>query len=82
MNRDPFDDAEVTAIAEEIERYIEDHPRSKDSLVGIRSWWLTEETMSTAPGKAQEAVDRLVDNGVLCRKMLPDGTIIYARRAP
>lgn len=81
MNRDPYDDAEVTAIAEEIERYIEDHPRSKDSLDGIRSWWLTEGTVSTAPGKVQEAVDRLVEKGVLTREVLPDGAIIYAKRA-
>ena len=72
------DDAEVNAIATEIERYLEQHPRSKDSLEGIRSWWLAGGTDAAASFKVERALERLIMRGVVVKELLPDGRVIYS----
>ena len=72
------DDAEVSAIAIEIEQYLERHPRSKDSLEGIRNWWLARVFLATTTAKVQRALELLVARNVVSKESLPDGRIVYA----
>jgi len=71
-------DAEVNAIATEIERYLAQHPRSKDSLEGIRSWWLAPGAQGAAAFKVEHALERLIMRGVVVKELLPDGRVIYS----
>ncbi len=78
MNETTAEDAEVKAIAMEIEQYLEKHPRSKDSLEGIRSWWLTHGPRPLTPAKVEKALDSLAVRGVVSKERLADGRVIYA----
>jgi hypothetical protein len=52
------------AVALEILAYLAMHPEAKDSLRGIRSWWLKEPDDWTAE-EVQRAAGGLVDRGLL-----------------
>ena len=51
-------------IALEILLYLAEHPDAKDSLAGIRLWWLEEPDKWTV-GELQRAADALVRRGIL-----------------
>ncbi len=78
VDRDARIPTEVETIAKEIERYVELHPRSKDSATGIRQWWLSPRSASTSLRTVQQAIDELMRRGVLVEELLPDGGRIYA----
>ena len=68
--------SKVPDIASVIGRYLADHPNASDSLEGVQRWWLGD---VEAPGPTvQQALDQLVKKGTVMRKMLPDGTVVYA----
>ena len=71
------DEAEVDAIATEIEHYLEKHPRSKDSLEGVRSWWLPCVPLAATSFKVERALERLIQRGVVSKELLPDGRVVY-----
>lgn len=72
------DESEVTAIAMEIEQYLKQHPRSKDSLEGIRSWWLSCVPFAVTSFKVERALERLILRGVVSKELLPDSRVIYS----
>ena len=57
-------------------RYLAQHPKASDSVLGIHRWWLSE------PGLAEldvlAAVEQLVREGQLEVRSLPDGSRVYA----
>jgi len=74
------DDDPVQAIAETIQEYLERSPDAADSAEGIRRWWLPAGLAQEPPEVIEEALDRLVDSGVIRRQPLPDGRVLYAKR--
>ena len=66
-------------IADEIARYLRDHPEAADSLDGIRQWWLPRIRLHEANAQIEEAVQELLDRGVIVRQVIPDGTVLYRR---
>ena len=78
MRETEGDNAEVNAIAMEIEQYLEKRPRSKDSLEGIRTWWLAGASPAATSFKVERALEQLVARGVVIKRSLPDGRVIYA----
>lgn len=82
MNQSP-PDSEVEVIALELERYISLHPTAADTPGGIARWWLARPAQP-ALNLVETALDSLVDRGLLQRKTLPDGKILYlsAQRPP
>jgi len=68
----------VTAIADELRRYLLAHPGAADTAAGIRKWWLPERFAEAPPHRIQEALGRLVSGGVLVPVALPDGRTLYA----
>jgi hypothetical protein len=67
-------------IAHTIQRYVEANPDAADSAEGIRRWWLPAVLAEESPATVEEALDRLVAAGVISRRPLPDGRVLYAKR--
>jgi hypothetical protein len=72
------DSAQV--IADVIQRYLDLNPEAADSAEGIRRWWLPAALAEESPRTVEEALDRLVAAGVIDRRPLPDGRVLYAKR--
>jgi hypothetical protein len=69
----------VNIIAEEIARYLEDHPDAADSLDGIRQWWLPRVRFDEATARIEEALEELLTRGVVVRQVMADGRVLYRR---
>lgn len=67
----------VIEVASEIVRYLEEHPDAADVTSGIRDFWLGGYPLPRASRVLDEALDRLVNAGVLMRITLPGGESIY-----
>ncbi len=70
----------VAPIADAIERYLRTHPDAADSVEGIRLWWLTGDAAGEAPEDVREALERLEAAGIVERRALPGGQVIYGAR--
>ena len=70
----------VATIADAIERYLQAHPDAADGVEGIRLWWLTGDAAAEAPEQVREALERLQAAGIVERRALPDGQVIYGAR--
>lgn len=57
-------------------RYLEQHPKASDSVVGIQRWWLSGHELSELDVLA--AVEQLVREGQMEIRRLPDGSRVYA----
>jgi len=68
----------ISDVASEIRRYLTDHPNATDSLDGVQRWWLAEGAVEAPILSVQQALDLLVHEGAVTKKMLPDGTVVYA----
>lgn len=71
----------MNQIAEEIARYLGQHPDAADSLEGIRQWWLPRLRLQEATAEIEAALEDLVRHGVVVRLAMPDGTVVYRRAA-
>jgi hypothetical protein len=68
-------DRDVRSAAEQIERYLEDHPNAADTVKGIAAWWLPD-----APEPiVQAALDDLVRRGSVRREEVTGGLPQYSR---
>jgi hypothetical protein len=74
--------SKVSDIAWVIRRYLSDHPNASDSLEGVQRWWLGEGAVEAPGPTVQQALDQLVRKGTVVKKMLPDGTVVYAGGRP
>ena len=72
MSRPPLDPA--TAIL----AYLAAHPQASDSIEGIVSWWLPA-AVTGGRDRVQATLDRLVEQHLVERTRLADGTIVYGR---
>jgi len=69
------DDREVESA---VLAYLDRHPGASDTLDGIAQWWLPRQRYVTARQRIEGVLARLVADGVLQRRRLPDGTALYA----
>lgn len=70
----------IALIAKEIRCYLRDHPYASDSVEGIADWWLGGSERYTQ-NDVQEALDRLVSDGVLVSTELA-GRVVYSTHEP
>jgi hypothetical protein len=71
-------DRDVEDIARELERYVDRHPAAAGSGGGIARGWLAG-PVQPPPRDVEAALDLLVRRGVLSRRRLPDGNMVFAR---
>ena len=77
MGRDRIGPA--SGVAEEIDRYLYDHPGASDNLIGVVTWWLNRDANQETMDVVEAALLELVAMGVVERRALPDGGAIYRR---
>jgi hypothetical protein len=68
----------VLTIAEEIQRYLTEHPRAGDTVDGVRAWWVGHRRHQASRAIVLQALTRLVERGVVRSRTLPDGTVVYS----
>jgi hypothetical protein len=62
---------------EQIVRYVVSQPEAKDTLQGIRDWWLQVRDVDCNMSEVAQAVDTLVRWGWLTEQRLAEHTIVY-----
>jgi hypothetical protein len=71
MSSDP-----TCALEAEVLAYLAQHPRAADTADGIRRFWLSD-CGAYALEDVERVLDRLVRKGVVARRRLPDGGVLY-----
>lgn len=72
----------VADIAQAIERYLAKHPHAADSLEGIRRWWLMRQRYEESAQQVQEALEQLLREGIVTKRVLSDGQVLYTGQPP
>ena len=66
-------------VTEEILSYLRNHPNAADTLDGILNWWLPRQRYETEQQRIEQGLEDLVNRGLVSKKVLSDGTILYLR---
>ena len=69
-------DADVKDVAIEIMQYLEKNPRGKDTLEGIRVWWL--ENGAIPASRVEKALSWLIQHQLVAKETLPDGGVVFS----
>jgi len=75
---DDTDDALTAAVADAVLRYLDANPNAADTAEGIHEWWLNRELASARKEQVRRALERLVAQGTLERRLLTGGQVLYA----
>ena len=74
-------DERVAAVADTLRRYLLAHPDAADSIDGIRLWWLSGDA-AAAPENVLAALACLEAEGVVDRRELPGGRVVFGAARP
>lgn len=77
LSHDSPSNVVVADIAQAIGRYLAKHPHAADSLEGIRRWWLMRQRYEESAQQVQEALEQLLREGVITKRILSDGQVLY-----
>ena len=70
---------------DEILQYLQAHPDAGDTVDGIAEWWLSQHDAPYANESVvlvEQALDHLVQRGLVERHVLVEGTILYEAAPP
>lgn len=73
-------DSTARDIARDIENYLRRHPSAADTAAGIQRCWLPNEWAEAPIDRVEEALEILEIAGVVVKRELPGGTVMYAAR--
>jgi len=68
---------QVSALAQDIERYLQERPNASDTVEGIRRWWVGGRWADVSATLMLTALDRLVERHVVAKRALSDGSVVY-----
>ena len=71
-----MEQANVSEIAQEILDHLRKHPQAQDTLEGIGQWWVPSRMLSGSAA-IKDALDELVDAGLITELMGKDAHISY-----
>jgi hypothetical protein len=79
-----LDDSEIhkRRLREAIVHHVQRHPEVSDTARGIAQWWLPPTGFEQATDVIDDVLDELVQAGILSRRRLPDGGVVYAAARP
>lgn len=72
---DPADERRL--VHDAIVEHLTKHPAAADTAEGIRSWWLGPAQREEDITVVEHALQDLVDSGMMRRRTLPDGGVLY-----
>ncbi|MGD8926490.1 MAG: hypothetical protein PVG20_06555 [Thioalkalispiraceae bacterium] len=70
-------DDDVISVAEEIARYLKGRQQVADTIDGIAEWWIIRQRIHEERERVEKAVEYLLNVGLIKKRVLPDGTVIY-----
>jgi hypothetical protein len=70
------DDAGFFRVARELGQYLVDHPNAKDTIEGIRRWWLVEGEQRFRYEEVEAVVRFMVQRGFMSRDRIGN-TVVY-----
>jgi len=73
-------EARIAGIAAMVERYLAAHPTASDTVAGIHRWWLPPTSADEDAGLLDQALERLIGRGLMTKRALPDGHVIFSGR--
>ena len=71
-----MEQADVSEIAQQILNHLQKHPQAQDTLEGIGQWWVPSQMVFGAAA-IKDALDELVDAGLITEVMGKDAHISY-----
>ena len=74
------DRAVVSMIENTIMTYLDINSNAADTLEGVLNWWLLELPRQVTRAQVLQAIEELVDENVLEKSILHDGSAIYVAR--
>jgi hypothetical protein len=77
MQDHQIDEIEIMRIANEIRRYLGNHPQGVDTIDGITKWWLPQQRIEESSLLVQQALDYLVSESRIERTTNLDGKYLY-----
>jgi len=69
-------------LADAISRYLAEHPEAADIEQGIADWWLPASVTPASVAEVHEALELLVEEGVVEKRLLTGGRTIYRAAHP
>jgi len=70
----------IADIGRQIQGYLATHPNAADSVEGVLRWWMGRQCYEESANRVQQALDYLVEEGVIEKEFLSDGKAIYISR--
>ena len=80
MQKTNIDIKDVMLVAKEINQYLADHPNAADSLEGVVNWWLARQRYTKATDIVQQALEHLVNEGVVKKVVRKGNKPVYSYR--
>lgn len=66
-------------VAQQIARYLEEHPNAADTLEGVVHWWLARQRYEDSVQTVEVALAWLVEQGLVTKQIAPGGQNVYSR---
>ncbi|MEO0442571.1 MAG: hypothetical protein AAFZ92_02370 [Pseudomonadota bacterium] len=70
-------DRDVLYLSSEISAYLTEREGAADTFEGLVSWWLFRQKMINIEEKMRSAIQYLCTQGVIKKRTLSDGSIVY-----
>ena len=77
----PEDADTVDAIAQEIAHYLDDHPLAADTAIGVQRYWLPQARGRVPLARVEEALASLERQGIVTRRVVFGGSVMFSARA-
>jgi len=68
---------DISKLSSDLSRYLDGRDGAADTFEGLVSWWLFRAQLSAAEAKVRQAVDHLERQGLINKRTLHDGKILY-----
>lgn len=78
---DPAGD-HIDQLAAAIQEYLSRYPDARDTVAGVREWWLPAALRGSGLPEVEQALWRLVAQGKVVPLNLPNGTTLFAKAPP